>query len=218
MPFIPLSLQQAGWRQFEAACTGIPRKDEWYQVESLHSGLWLCILKDGKSWKAQDKARPCPHDFIVKLYDAKQGTWVWQPEYTRGASDTRGYKSGLFTDLYQKRLQAPEHAAALFDVLLDVAAGAEPTSLGSLTARLDNLPGHAVDELLLTFKWLLAQEGVNYPIPRYGGRRYPMYRVQEIADGVDIDVVIARSRLKGGAPPSPLVGVDYARVDSRLGL
>lgn len=100
--------------------------------------------------------------------------------------------------------------------LIQVAREEEPRNLDLHTFQ--HLPGRPIDEILLTFKWLLAQEGVNYPIDRgKAGRLYTLNRIHEMRDGmrdgkhIDIDEIIQRCQTKGQELP-PISGVDFQRI------
>ncbi len=206
----PLNRPHCDWWVFEAHCKEIPKRDEWYKVEQLQSGLWLCIEKNGRSKKNLEGGYR--HDFVVKLCNVEKQQVIWQPSYASGG-DIRGYE-GLIPDLYHKLMADQATSIQLVDELLQVARGAEPRALD--LNLFQGLPGRPADEILLTFKWLLAEEGVNYRTERGGrGRLYPLYRVQELVDGVSLSQVIERCTASGSLMKK-LSGVNYQRVDDAI--
>ena len=210
MAVTQLNIPNCHWREFERQCENIPIQSGWYAVEHLQSNLWLCIRKNGKSKKARDPDRPCPNDFIVRLYDLQNEKKIWQPDYTQD-DVVRSYL-GLIPDIHYKLHANKELGTQLIDILFQVAYEAEPRTLENATAMLRQLPGRPIDEILFTFKWLFAQEGVNYPIDKnYLGRRYPLYRIQEVVDGIAIQTVIQRCQARGRLANLP--NVHYAHVD-----
>jgi len=169
-------------------------------------------LKSGQSEKNVRSGGRFPDDFVIVLYDVLNQEFIWQPSYT--VSDRRGYK-GLIPDMYDKLATDETKGKQLIDILLQVAREAEPRNLNLEPFR--HLPGRPVDEILFTFKWLFAQEGMNYPIDRgKGGRLYVLYRIQEMYDGVPLKSVIARCKAKGGLPPHDIQGVNYQRIKALI--
>ncbi len=208
-----LNMPHCHWRQFEEQCKLLSLQNEWRKVEQLQSGLWLCIQKNGNSGK--NKGGKYPYDFIVIIYNDNNNHSYGMPSYTRSTSQDPRKHKGLIVDLYDKLQSDRAKGERLINLLFQVAREAEPHSLD--LQAFQNLPGKPADEVLLTFKWLLAQEGVNYPIDRkLGGRLYPLYRIQEMKDGIDIQHVIKRCEAIGVGRPNPLPNVDYQYVDQLI--
>lgn len=222
MEIFPLSAPHTNWRQFEEQVRQIPnleKRGDWYKAEKLASGLWVCIQKNGdtdksRRSKAQNKGE-LPHDYLLRLYNFDTKTWVWTPNYITGEADTRpNNRNGLMPDIFIKLLLNREPALEFVDILYDVAAGAEPSQLSERIDKLPPLPGKAIDEILYCFKWLLAQEGINYSGKNHEGRIYPLKRVQEMVDGVDIGEVITRCTLR----KPDIRRVNYRVIYDKLGL
>lgn len=159
-------------------------------VERLRDGRYVGVTKPG--YKGRD-------DFSVALFE--------HDGETRG----RALSHVDMLDDFHRALTADRRLGLQFiDCAFDVFGGAEPP---------ESLPAvetvHAPDFILKSLKWIWAQEDINYPMPRYQGRKMAGYRLRELADGIALEVVLARAEVKG-ARPRNLADVNYAAVDGAL--
>lgn len=84
---------------------------------------------------------------------------------------------------------------------------------------IDGRVGYSLDELLHTIAWIALQEDINYPMPRYQGRKMPFYRYIEAIYvytnpenpfNFDKQTVLNRTNVKG-KPPVP-INIDYGVI------
>jgi len=81
--------------------------------------------------------------------------------------------------------------------------------------RMGNRWDLAMEELIALVKWVALQEDINYPMPKWEGRRMPLARYVEAihcaANGADIALVIERALAH--QRPRRWRGVDYGIID-----
>lgn len=121
--------------------------------------------------------------------------------------DTALTHVNIIIDLYNKQLQLGD-SSILFDLLLDIARNGDDynrkfytlldtlnlsppswdllhnaakvhKSLGKYYNTKANSWNYSLDELVQSVIWIVLQEDINYPMPRYEGRRMPFYRYME---------------------------------------
>ena len=91
--------------------------------------------------------------------------------------------------------------------------------LGKKFSRAGNQWDLTVEELVAVIKWIALQEDINYPMPRYEGRRMPFARYLEAiycAEAADRDLteVIRRALVHRRRRPRRWRSVDYSIIDS----
>lgn len=87
-------------------------------------------------------------------------------------------------------------------------------------SSIDGCSGYSLDELLHTIAWIALQEDINYPMPRYQGRKMPFYRYIEAIyvytdpenpHKLNRQTVLDRTNVKG-KPPLPINIIDYGVI------
>jgi hypothetical protein len=133
------------------------KKLDWrgYEVESLKDGRKIVIVKPGgKRSKKREK-----HDFLVLIQsiDKKE---LWQVSHSQ-----------LYEDLKGKVKVDQKAARRLLIALEKVYKGKDPNDLLKKKS-FENLHGESAELILKTYKWIWAQEDINYPPPNNKGRAY----------------------------------------------
>ena len=152
---------------------------------------------------------------------------ITKPGYL-GALDFKVQLVAMFNNEF-KTIETPSHANLLQefvdaytvskdngDILMNEALrvfhGEEP--------RLDEVrsvegTARTPEYILKSLKWIWAQEDINFPMPKYLGRRMSGHRLCEVAHVVSYDEVYERAEVKKSRP-APLKNVDYSMVDNVL--
>jgi hypothetical protein len=90
--------------------------------------------------------------------------------------------------------------------------------LGKAFNSVGNQSDLSIEELIAVVKWIALQEDINYPMPRFEGRRMPFARYLEAiycAEGnAEVDNVIRRALTH--SRPGRWDGVDYGIIDQVL--
>lgn len=126
-----------------------------YQVESLKDGRKIVIVKPGGK-RPRKKER---HDFLVLVKD-KGKKELWQLKHNQ-----------LYEDLLEKVKANTKNAKKILVALEKVYNGAEPNEV-LRKLKVDKLPGEPADLILKAYKWIWAQEDINYPPPKFKGRAF----------------------------------------------
>ncbi|MHB1686377.1 MAG: hypothetical protein ACYCVH_03255 [Ignavibacteriaceae bacterium] len=133
------------------------KKLDWrgYQVESLKDGRKIVIVKPGgKRGKRGEK-----HDFLV-LIQSKDKNELWQISHPQ-----------LYDDLKEKLKNDINGTRQLLNALKNVYHGKEPNDILK-SKKFSKLSGEPVDLILKVYKWIWAQEDINYPQPQHKGRAF----------------------------------------------
>ncbi|MBM4366433.1 MAG: hypothetical protein FJ102_09470 [Deltaproteobacteria bacterium] len=155
-------------------------------VERLQSWYFIGVTKPG--YKGE-------HDFAVSLFESDGRT--------RGKSLSH---VDMLRDFDAALRRDRARGIAFVDHAFEVFGGAEPEG-----AVRDLGCVQPTDFIVKSLKWIWAQEDINYPMPRYQGRKMAGFRLQELVDGVPLATVLARAEVKGRPPPE-IGGVHYDRV------
>jgi hypothetical protein len=158
-----------------------------YLVEKLQDGTTLEIRKPG--FKGI-------HDIQVW---ANNDSKTWMPTFVE-----------MLRDFSLKIEEDKEKFTGFYYTSIsEVFSGKDPEDLpydGSMS-------GFSFEYILKVLKWWFGEEDCNYPMPKYQGRKMIMYRIRELLDGIELDQVIYRAKVKGRPPPPDLKNVDYKQVD-----
>ncbi|MBL7061255.1 MAG: hypothetical protein ISS54_00775 [Dehalococcoidia bacterium] len=133
-----------------------------YEVEDLSDGRKIVLTKPGGK---------SVNDIMVWVYEGPGGTH-WRPSHGQ-----------IKKDLQLKLSYHKDNGLAIIEALEKVYEGVEPDDILSadpLLAR--NLPGLPVDLILKAYKWIWAQEDMNYPPPRFEGRAMSMRGIRELKE------------------------------------
>lgn len=124
----------------------------------------------------------------------------------------------IVRDIWGK-LESGVNPDLLQNFLLDIAENgiiSNATGYSSINSG----DGYSLDELRYTIAWIALQEDINYPMPRYQGRRMPFSRYIEAIyahtyphnpQQLTKAEVLARTNVRG-KPPAPINGIDYGVI------
>ena len=92
--------------------------------------------------------------------------------------------TNIVIDIYNKCNQAPYLSNNLYRFLLDVSENALNTNLKNYNELLNfnrtaNSWNYSIEELKYLISYIVLQEDINYPMPKYNGRRMSFYRYIE---------------------------------------
>jgi hypothetical protein len=125
-----------------------------YAVEKFSDGRKIVIAKPGGKRSFGQLKR---EDFFVFIYNPEEGT-LWQISHKQ-----------LQDDLKEKCEQDKEEGVKILRALQEVYVGREPDEVLN-QSPLKNSGGEEPEALLKAYKWIWAQEDVNYPPPKFKGR------------------------------------------------
>jgi hypothetical protein len=133
------------------------KKLDWrgYHVESLKDGRKIIIIKPGgKTSKRKER-----HDFLVLIQSVDKRE-LWQISHSQ-----------LYDDLKNKLKKELKAARLILHALKKVYEGKEPNNILK-RRKLETVTGQSAELILKTYKWIWAQEDINYPPPKNKGRAY----------------------------------------------
>lgn len=133
--------------------------DGTHVVERLQDGVSVRITKPG--YKG-------PWDFVVEVVGLRAAPW-------------KVSHADLMLDVQQKLHQNLTGGVWVVEQLRRVCSGDEPDELLASESPPSGLPGIPVEVILKSYKWIWAQEDINYPPPRGRGRWMSMDAITEIA-------------------------------------
>lgn len=161
-------------------------------IDTLDNGSKIYITFPG--YKSKIKGNFITYDYRVNI----RNTII----------DTALSHVNIIIDLYNKAIQLGQNAYILRNLLYDLAANGDNYTRNNyllLDQSIFNTPGrnllnysnnihtnlnkqynkqgnswnYSLDELIHSILWIVLQEDINYPMPRFQGRRMPFYRYLE---------------------------------------
>ena len=126
-----------------------------YEVEDISDGRKIVIVKPGGK---QSYGRISKEDFFVFILNPVENS-LWQITHKQ-----------IYQDLEEKGNLNPKETVKIIDALEKVYNGEEPDSfLPSIDLK--NPIGENPEAILKAYKWIWGQEDVNYPPPKFIGRK-----------------------------------------------
>ncbi len=138
--------------EFMEALTAIEYRG--FEVEQLSDGRRIVIVKPGGK---QSYGRIAKEDFFVFIYKPEDNS-LWQITHRQ-----------IFEDLEEKGKENPKATIEIINALERVYNGEEPDLV--ITHKLTNPAGEDSEAILKAYKWIWGQEDVNYPPPKFIGRK-----------------------------------------------
>lgn len=119
-----------------------------YKVEDLADGRQIVITKPGGKLDYRSGEK---EDFLVWIYNP-QKTSLWLISH-----------KDIYRDLKQKGETDPAKTIKIIDALEKVYNNDDPNDVIKSAPLADDLPGELPEVLLKAYKWIWAQEDLNYP-------------------------------------------------------
>lgn len=138
-----------------------------YEVEDISDGQKIVIVKPGGK---HSYGRMSKEDFFVFIFTPADNS-LWQITHKQ-----------IYQDLEEKGNANPKATIEIIDALERVYNGEEP-DIFLAHANLKNPIGENPEAILKAYKWIWGQEDINYPPPKFIGRKMSWEGLKKDEDG-----------------------------------